>query len=125
MLKSLILEPTEYTPKIFLNQQTGIFEVSGRSFPEDASRFYFPVLNWIEEYVQEPCQKTLFYFNLEYFNSSSLKQLLEILLKLEKIAGAGNSVKVIWSYDLEDDLMAAKGQELQNIVNLTFELKAE
>ena len=83
-----------------------------------------PVLSWIEDYVKEPCQKTVFYFNLEYFNSTSLKQLLEILLRLEDIVAA-NEVKIIWSYGSDDDLMAAKGQEIQNMVNLPFELTPE
>ena len=124
MLKPLLLEATEYTPKVILDQQSGRFEISGRSFPEDASKFYLPVLSWIEDYVKEPCQKTVFYFNLEYFNSTSLKQLLEILLRLEDIVAA-NEVKIIWSYGSDDDLMAAKGQEIQNMVNLPFELTPE
>jgi hypothetical protein len=124
MLNPLLLEATEYTPKVFLDQQSGRFEISGRSFPEDASKFYLPVLSWIEDYVKEPCSKTVFYFNLEYFNSTSLKQLLEILLRLENIV-AGNEVKIIWSYGSDDDLMAAKGQEIQNMVNLPFELMPE
>jgi hypothetical protein len=32
-------------------------------------------------------------------------------------------VKITWSYCKNDELMAAKGKEIQNIVNLPFELK--
>jgi len=125
MLKPLLIEATEDTPKVLLDQQQGLFEITGRSFPEDASKFYFPVLSWIGEYVQEPCSRTLFHFNLEYFNSTSIKQLLEILLRLEEIAATGNEVKIVWNYGANDELMAAKGEEIQNMVNLPFELRPE
>lgn len=119
----LIIEETEDTPKVFFDRQNGIFEITGRSFPEDASKFYFSVLHWVEEYIKDPCKETCFCFNLEYFNSSSVKQLLEILIKLEQLAAAGKNVKVIWSYGKNDELMAAKGMEMQNMVSLPFELK--
>jgi hypothetical protein len=125
MLKLLLISATEDTPYVLLDQQNETFEITGRSFPEDASKFYSPVISWIEEYVKDPCKKTRFRFNLEYFNSTSLKQLLEILLRLEQATVAGNEVKIIWRYGLNDDLMAAKGQEIQNLVNLPFELMPE
>lgn len=123
MLNSLLIEATEDTPKVFLNKQNGVFEITGRSFPEDASKFYARVLNWMEEYIKEPCIETVFCFNLEYFNSTSVKQLLEVLIKLEELAVAGKKVHVVWSYGKRDELMAAKGQEMQKVVNLPFELK--
>lgn len=123
MLKSLSIEAKEDTPNVSLNKQNGLFEISGRSFPEDASAFYAPVISWMEEYIKEPCEETSFCFDLEYFNSTSVKQLLEILLKLKEIAAAGQKVHVVWTYRKHDELMAAKGEEIQNIVDMTFELR--
>ena len=123
MLKPLLIEETEDTPKVHLDRENGIFEISGRSFPEDASKFYAAVLLWVEDYIKDPCKETLFSFHLEYFNSTSVKQLLEILIKLEGMADTGKKVKIIWSYSKNDELMAAKGEEIKNMVNLIFQFK--
>lgn len=124
MLKTLIIAETEDTPRVLLDQENGKFEIIGRSFPEDASKFYAVVLRWLGNYIKEPLQETKFFFNLEYFNSSSLKQLIEILIKLEEIHSAGKKINVTWNYDKDDELMAAKGEEIQNMIILPFELKA-
>ncbi len=49
-MEILNLEGTEDTPKIILDKKNGIFEISGRSLPEDSAEFYRPVLEWIEKY---------------------------------------------------------------------------
>ena len=46
------LEGTEDTPKIILDKTNKIFEISGRSLPEDSAEFYQPVLDWLGEYAQ-------------------------------------------------------------------------
>ena len=122
MIRSLLIEATEDTPKVFFNTQNGVFEISGRSFPEDASKFYVVVLSWMQEYIQEPCMETRLHFNLEYFNSTSYKQLLEILIKLKEITFTGKTVHVVWSYGKHDELMATKGEEIKDLVNMSFEL---
>lgn len=122
MLKPLIINEKEDTPRVLLDQQNELFEISGCSFPEDGTRFYSDVINWITDYIKEPCEETKFFFNLDYFNSTSVKQLLEILLKLEEITVSGKKIQVIWSYKKEDEMMAAKGEEIRNMVNLPFEL---
>ena len=48
-MEILNLEGTEDTPKIILDKKNGIFEISGRSLPEDSAEFYRPVLEWIEQ----------------------------------------------------------------------------
>ncbi|MBI4945743.1 MAG: DUF1987 domain-containing protein [Bacteroidetes bacterium] len=123
MIKPLRIEETEDTPKVLLDQENGTFEITGRSFPEDASKFYFSVLSWVEEYAQEPSKETNFYFYLDYFNSTSMKQFIELLIRLERISETGKKVKIIWTHSKNDELMAFKGKEIENMINLPFEFK--
>ena len=67
------LEGTEDTPKIILDKTNKIFEISGRSLPEDSAEFYQPVLEWLAEYAKDPLPETTFDFKLEYFNTASSK----------------------------------------------------
>ena len=61
--------------------------------------------------------------NLDYFNSSSARNIVEMLFILEKITETGNEVKVTWLYQEEDDVMKSRGEEIQSVVELPFEIK--
>ena len=51
MLESFKFQETEDKPWVNLDQKNNIFEIGGKSLPEDSSEFYSPILEWISEYV--------------------------------------------------------------------------
>lgn len=113
------LEGTEDTPKIILDKTNGIYEISGRSLPEDSAEFYQPVLDWLDQYQETPDSNTEFVFKLEYFNTASSKLILDVLSKLEDIDG----VTIIWYYHEDDEDMQEAGEEFSELVELPFEFK--
>lgn len=113
------LEGSEDTPKIILDSKNGIFEISGRSLPEDTAEFYAPIMEWIERYSNQPNPETSFTFKLEYFNTASSKVILDILNSLEEI----ENVKVHWFYSEDDEDMEEAGQEFSELVEIPFEFK--
>src|SRR5687768_8776027 len=113
----LQLEGTEDTPRIVLDKNSGIMEISGRSLPEDSTEFYKPVLDWIEHYANDPNPLTNFVFKLEYFNTASSKLILDVLYALEDIKG----LKVQWYFHEEDEDMEEAGQEFSELVEIPFE----
>lgn len=123
MKNRLVIEETHDTPKIILDKSTGIFEVSGRSLPENAVKFYAPILTWMEEYIKTPNQATHFEFKLDYFNSASTKKVFEIIIVLEKLSQKNQSVVVTWYHTKEDELIKNRGLEIKEMVELPFELK--
>ena len=118
-MQVLNLEGTEDTPKIMLDKGNGIFEISGRSLPEDSAEFYRPVLEWIEQYSGSPNASTDFVFKLEYFNTASSKLILDVLSALEDIKG----MKVLWYFHEDDEDMEEAGQEFSELVEIPFEFK--
>lgn len=122
MEKAIKIQAGEDTPKVILDRDNNVFEISGRSLPEDALKFYQPILKWIKAYITNANPNTEFKINLEYFNSSSVKQLLEILILLEQLVGNDKTINVIWYYGVDDELMETKGRELKSLLNLPFEL---
>lgn len=120
LLKRLFQEKSSDTPQVECCPQEGILTLSGRSLPENAEEFYKPLLEWVKEYVQTAADTTTFNIELEYFNSSSVKHLLSILIKLEELLNAGKKVEVVWGYNQEDELMEMKGRELESILELPF-----
>ena len=124
MGKAINIKGTEDTPKVILDIKKEEFEISGRSLPEDAEKFYAPIQKWMEIYVKNPCLNTAFTINLEYFNSSSVKQILRILIKLEQIVKDGKKVKITWFHHEDDELMEVRGQEIKSVLDVPFEIKA-
>lgn len=112
---------TDDTPGVILDEANDIFEISGRSLPEDVSSFYNPVLNWLDEYAEKPKPKTVFVFRLTYFNTASSKVLLDVLMKLEDISTAGHEVLVKWYAPEDDEDMQEAGEEYADIVDVAFE----
>ncbi len=120
-MRPLKIEPTADTPKIYFDPDKGHFEISGLSLPEDALEFYRPVIAWLEEYAENPNPETVFDFNLEYFNTASSKQLIQILLFLEKL-NKKSKVKIRWHYKDIDEDMKDLGEEYSEIIKVEFEL---
>jgi len=109
----------------YINFDTdGFLELSGKSIPENSAEFYLPVYEWLDAYAKEPKDKTVIKIQLEYFNTSSSKCLLDIFRRLEAMEKSGKSeVKVIWLYEEEDEDMMEAGDDYQTIVKLPFEIK--
>lgn len=119
----LKLKGTEDTPEILFNKELNEFSITGKSLPEDAFVFYRPVIEWLTEYIKQPNSKSELKIALEYFNSSSVKQLLSIILLFEEIFKKDNEAKIIWCYSEGDDLMEIKGLEFESMMNIPFEFK--
>lgn len=120
--ETLKIKGTEQIPTIILDREKGEFEFSGRSIPEDATKFYLPILNWIDEYSKSPLDKTVFTFKMGYFNTTTSKIILGIVQKLDKIKKNGSEVSLKWYYHEEDEEMEEFGEVLQELVNVTFEM---
>jgi hypothetical protein len=112
----LHITPTESTPLVLFDEATSEFMIKGRSFPEDAYDFFRPVLDWLNTYIHNPNELTALHVDLEYLNSSSVKQLLEIFSKMEELIKNGKRAKVYWYYCEGDELLETKGKEIQSVV---------
>ena len=112
---------TDDTPNVIFDAENEIFEISGRSLPEDVSSFYEPIISWLDEYAGKANDKSIFNFKLVYFNTASSKLLLDILMKLEEIHESGKEVLVKWFYPEDDEDMQEAGEEYADIVDVPFE----
>jgi SiaC family regulatory phosphoprotein len=124
-MEILRIDKTDRTPSIYCNHEEGALEMSGRSIPENAISFYKLLFDWLDSYVQQPNSETQVVFNLEYFNTSSSKCILDILRKLEKIAEGGSKVEVKWYFDEGDEDMEESGNDFKSLINLDIELVAK
>jgi len=104
-----------------MDKEKGLFEIMGASSPEDADNLYIPIINWLEEYEKAPKKKTVFNFGLKYFNTSSSKLILEILLILKRFYDNGNDVLIRWHTEEMDEDIKETGIDYADIIKVPFE----
>ncbi len=123
-MESLAIKGTPKTPTIGLNLDEGIVEIQGRSIPENAVDFYRPVVDWLDKYSQSPLDETVVNIQLEYFNTSSSKCILDVFKKLENIYKKNGYKGVIikWYYEEDDEDMLEAGEDYQSILKIPFEM---
>ena len=121
-MEELRIEASERNPEIHLDPSNGELRVIGRSVPEDALGFYEPVIEWIEQYGQDPWDRTDLIIKMEYFNTRSSKVFLDIMRKMERIQDRkGVEVRIHWYYDEDDEEMKEVGEEYEEMLSgVTF-----
>lgn len=128
-MDSLIIEATEDSPKIMFDTVANRFIISGESRPENAGKFYTPVINWIVNYEETLSSRKsdstdesplVFIFRLDYFNSTSAKYIMDVLLVIKKFVDLGYKINIEWHYDKRDDDMLDAGNEFSDTVDLKF-----
>lgn len=124
MLDSLVLKGKEDSPAVEFNAEKNIFEISGRSLPENANTIYNPILTWLKLYFENPNPETILDLKLEYLNSSSSKKIIELLLLFENQMNQGKVLRINWFYKTDDLTMETKGIELLSIFHVPFEMRS-
>jgi hypothetical protein len=122
-METLIIEGSAKTPTIKFDSTSGVVEIKGRSIPENSIEFYKPLIDWLEKYAIKPQEKTTVNIQLEYFNTSSSKCILDVFKKLEGINKGGNSEVIInWHFEEDDEDMSEAGEDYKAIINVPFKM---
>lgn len=119
----LELEPTTNTPKVHLDAEHRTALLEGKSYPENASGFYSPILQWFEEYLQQDHPHLTFTIQLVYFNSSCSKVLFDIFEMLEEAGSKGGKLDVKWFYEEDNESIKEYGEEFaEELQNINFQV---
>ena len=116
------IDGSKETPSVIFDKVNNKFEIKGKSLPEDVNEFYQGVIQWLRDYAKEPNPETLFTINLEYYNSASVRKIVDILVVLENIYRAGNKVLIRWMFDESDEMMGENGEDFKATVDVPFEI---
>lgn len=116
------IEPTMETPKVVLDKDKSVIEFTGNSLPEDVNSFYQPVLEWIDQYIENPNEKTEINLKFDYYNTSSSKMILRILEKFREVHKKGYSVVVNWHYMEDDEDMIEAGEDYAEQLKIPFKM---
>jgi hypothetical protein len=122
-MKDLIIQGTDSLPAVSL-MTNGELKIAGRALPEDAAKFFSPILSWLKELSAEEVNIEI---NLDYYNTSVSKQLLDFFKQIEN-KKAIQIVNVKWMYEEGDEEMLESGEIYQELLprfRFTFHKYAE
>jgi hypothetical protein len=105
--KILHIKKSQSVPEVTF--QIGSLKISGDCFPEDSVKFFNPILNWIDQYmennfVKDPKNRTVFESELNYVNTGSRPFVLTIVKQLNDLYKQGHQVDVKWYYYDDEEL---------------------
>lgn len=118
-MEDIKIDGTPKTPTVQFDAEKGLLEIKGRSIPENSIEFYKPLMDWIESYAKNAKTNTTVNVQLEYFNTSSSKCILDLFKKLEAI---NNEIVVNWYYEEDDEDMLEAGEDYDAIINIPFRM---
>lgn len=122
-MEDLFIQGTDSLPEISF-KENGELRIAGRALPEDAVRFFAPLLIWIDNCSADEFNIEI---NLDYFNTSVSKQLLDFFKQIEN----KKTIKIVnlkWMYEDGDEEMLESGEiykELLPRFRFTFHKYAE
>ena len=122
-MEDLFIKGSDSRPTISF-KTTGEIKLEGRALIENAFQFFQPLLIWAQGFS---CDEINIEVNMEYFNTSVSKQLLDLFKAFE-----GNPknkvINLLWLYEEGDDEMLESGEiyeELLPRINFSYKQYVE
>jgi len=126
-MEDLMIHQTPHTPLIAFNTTHNVFTIAGDSYNEHAPDFYKPVLAWLNKYLSINQKPIILHFQLNYYNTCSLRMFDEMLQVLERFPKERKiPVYANWFVASDHKEMIADGEDLkEDFSALEFQLFIE
>jgi hypothetical protein len=114
---------TDTTPEVIFSSSKSLLFIKGNSYPENPNDFFTSIISNKANFLQTSADtKVKVEINLNYFNTSSNKCIINILRDLLILNDNKKVIDIDWYYDEEDTDMHQRGYELSKIINHPFNL---
>jgi hypothetical protein len=121
-MEKIEIRETSKTPSVSFDPAQGVFEMRGKSIPENSNSFYSPLLQYVEKYAGNPAERTLLSVRFEFFNTSSSNRIHALFKRFERIFLADRDVLIRWYCEYGDENMRDAGRDFKAILQCPFEI---
>jgi hypothetical protein len=103
--------------------EDGCMSIEGSSIPFYKCDISDTISKYLTNYKKNPEHETVLSINLDCINCYSQRDLLKSLHILNDFSNKGNTVKVVWHYENEDDPVLDVGNLFSSMLNIPFQFK--
>lgn len=126
MADPIRIEATRSSPAVFCDPESLTLRLSGESYPENTFDFYRPLVDWLEQALEEAAGRTVTLdVTLAYLNTGSIKSMMDMLDRMDEAHEGGQAVLVIWRCDEENERIVELAEELLEDVSLPYQILTE
>ncbi len=120
-MKDLFITASATTPLVHF-KNNGDIQISGKIILDQNSEFWTQISEWIEKYKSNKPSKTIVNLQIDYLNSSSLKELNKFLILIASISSTDSDLYLGWHYNETDIYMREIGFELSKQCGFNFQM---
>jgi hypothetical protein len=123
-MQRYFISETKSSPAIDFDPATNLLALIGQSYPENAFKFYEPILEWADGYLAQlsPDIEAILEFQMPYMNTSSTKCLMMLLDKFDSAYSQGKRVAVRWICNADNESEFECAEELKEDLSLPFDI---
>jgi len=122
MAYKLEREKTDTTPYVLIDEEKGYMRFEGESYHENIPEFFKEIFDWLKRFLQTDFDSLTFDCELRYFNSATVKLLLNILLNMDN-ADNCEKISVNWITAKNNKIIIECGEDFkEDLENLKFNL---
>ena len=104
-------------------RKTGGMEMSGKIILDQNAEFWSQLFSWIDDYKNILSSKTTVNLQIDYLNTSSLKELNKFLILITSLKSEDSELNIFWHYNESDIYMKEIGFELSKQSGFNFQMK--
>ena len=104
-------------------RKTGEMEMSGKIILDQNTEFWSQLFFWIDAYKNVLSSKTTVNLQIDYLNTSSLKELNKFLILITSLKSEDSELNIFWHYNESDIYMKEIGFELSKQSGFNFQMK--
>jgi hypothetical protein len=114
---------TGTTPEVILDKSSGTAFILGRCLSANPHEFFRPLVEWANDYVQDPQQVTVVTINTDYINTGSGMAFRQFLGVLAKVQFTGHKIIIKWYCDKGDEDTCELIGMIEEIIKVKIQLE--
>ncbi|MBN2776356.1 MAG: SiaC family regulatory phosphoprotein [Bacteroidales bacterium] len=115
-----ILEPTQKTPGIYIDESSCQLSIAGRLIPENPEVFFKELHTQYASFFDKFTEISI-KFDLEYFNTGAARYLYKFFTSIKD----ASNLSITWVYETDDEDIFESGKEFENLTGLKFDFETK
>ena len=117
-METINIEPTKKSLEVECSP--GYFKLSGNSILSDPRKFFKPIVEWVEEYIQNPDEKTTIDLKLEYVDTASVQSVFDIMRMFKPLDELKKDIQVNFYFEFDDPELLELGEIMEGRLGIKF-----